>query len=79
VLLVDLGKEEDNLGQSDMPIAFAQKNKDLLLLQMDGLLTKQEIEEALDLAERAAENVGKLQEDSLRKHYETPDKKKFII
>lgn len=69
VLLADLGKSEDNFGQSDMPLAISHRDKNLLLIQMDGLLTKEEINTALDMAEENAEKVHKLQEDALKKVY----------
>lgn len=75
-LLLDLSKEEDNFGQSDMPIALSQRTKDILLLQMDGLLTKEEIEEALDMAEKGCETLAKLQGDSIRKTFDA-DRKEF--
>jgi len=71
VVVSDLGKEEDNLGQSDMPIAMAQRTKDILLLQMDGLLTKEEIEKALEMAEKGVNEVNALQIEALVKNYET--------
>lgn len=68
-LIVDLGKLEDNFGQSDMPLAISAKDKRLLLVQMDGLLTKEEIEKILDMAERSAVKVNKIQMDVLREYY----------
>lgn len=69
-VITDLNKYEDNLGESDIPIAFSHRNKEILLLQMDGLLTKEELSKAMDMAEKAAENVYGIQEDSLKKFYE---------
>jgi len=76
-LLVDLGKEEDNFGESDTPIAFAARNKDILLIQMDGLLTREEIERAVGMAERAETTLHGIQVDSLKRHYESVGEKKF--
>ncbi len=45
-MVVDLGKEEDNYGEADVPMVFT-KEGDILLLQMDGMLTKDEVEYAL--------------------------------
>jgi exosome complex component RRP41 len=70
VLLLDLGKAEDNFGQSDMPIALAAKDKQILLLQMDGMLTKEEIAEMLDMASGACDKIHDLQADALRRFYE---------
>lgn len=72
-LVVDLAKEEDNFGQCDMPVAFSHRKKDILLLQMDGLLTRQEIEELLNHAEMAAEKVYEKQVDALKRVYEAKE------
>lgn len=69
-MVVDLGKDEDNFGQSDMPIALSHRKKDILLLQMDGLLTKEEISNALDMAEKSCEKVHEVQAAAIRKIYE---------
>lgn len=68
-LVLDLGKLEDNYGQSDMPVAIANRTKDILLLQMDGLLTKDEISEMIDMAEKGCADVHEKQAEALRKIY----------
>lgn len=70
VLLVDLGKMEDNFGQSDMPVAISHRDKKILLLQMDGLLTKDEVVQMIDMVERSCDNVHNIQAEALRKFYE---------
>jgi len=69
-IIVDLGKLEDNFGQSDMPVAFSSRDKKILLLQMDGLLTKDEIKRALQMAEEATTKIGELQRKAITKFYE---------
>ena len=69
-LVLDLNKSEDNFGQSDMPLAISSKDKKLLLLQMDGLLTKDEVIQMVEMAERGCEKVNKIQADALRRFYE---------
>ena len=69
-LLLDLNKAEDNFGQSDMPIALSRKKKDILLIQMDGLLTKDEIKTAIDMAKDASEKVNEKQAEALKQFYE---------
>lgn len=78
-LLVDLGKLEDNFGQSDMPLAFSAKDKKLLLVQMDGLLTKEEITKILDMAEKSADEINKMQTDALKEHYTTDKEEEFKL
>ncbi|MGV8177078.1 MAG: exosome complex exonuclease Rrp41 [Candidatus Bilamarchaeaceae archaeon] len=70
VMLLDLGKEEDNFGQSDMPIVISNREKDILLLQMDGMLTKAEIAKALDMTEKGCAKVYAKQVEALRRLYE---------
>jgi exosome complex component RRP41 len=71
-LLLDLGKAEDNLGQSDVPMAFSHRTKEILLLQMDGLLTKDEISKMIDMSLVGEEKLHELQADALRRFYEKP-------
>ncbi len=78
-LIVDLGKLEDNFGQSDMPLAISAKDNKLLLVQMDGLLTKEEIGKILDMAERSAAKVNKIQVDVLREYYAKDESEGFKL
>lgn len=78
-LMVDLGKLEDNFGQSDVPLAISAKDKDLLLVQMDGLLTREEIEKILEMAEKSADEVHKLQVKALKDHYTEEKEEEFRL
>lgn len=69
-LVVDLGKNEDNYGESDVPIAMRHRTKEILLLQMDGKLTKEELKKNLEMAEKACEIVNKKQMDAIKAGYE---------
>lgn len=71
-LVVDLGKDEDNYGESDIPMAITSKGKEIVLLQMDGLLTREELAQNLDEGIEAAAKVYELQADALRRCYENP-------
>ncbi len=77
VLLVDLGKTEDNFGQSDVPLAMSHKDKKLHLIQMDGLLTKDEIADMVDMAEKATEQIHEKQVDALKRFYENGGNENF--
>jgi len=78
-LIVDLGKLEDNFGQSDMPLAFSARDKKILLVQMDGLLTREEIEKLLDMAEKGTEKVYAMQVDALKEYYLKDEETKFKL
>ncbi len=69
-LALDLSKEEDNFGQSDNPIGIASRNSEVLLYQMDGELTRDEIDQAMTMAKVGAQKVHQLQVDALRRVYE---------
>ncbi len=71
-MALDFSKDEDNYGESDMPVAVAPRNWDILLFQMDGLLTKEEIEEGFGLVSGAARKINELQADALRRVYSQP-------
>lgn len=68
-ICLDLSKEEDNFGQSDNPMAFASRNGEILLYQMDGLLTRDEIKEGMDMAREAAKTVYQKQVEALKAVY----------
>ncbi len=67
-IVLDLNKEEDNFGQADMPVAITQ-NGNIVLLQMDGHLTREEFARALELAKKGCREILKLQREALIKKY----------
>jgi exosome complex component RRP41 len=68
-LAADFGKYEDNFGESDMPIALSPRTGEILLLQMDGLLTKDEVVRAMDMAFECSTKVSELQVAALKERY----------
>ena len=77
-LMLDLGKEEDNFGQSDVPMAMTRRDKKILLWQMDGILSKQELIDALELAEKGINDVQAKQDAAIEDYYENDDEKYLI-
>lgn len=78
-MAVDPGKEEDNFGESDMPIAFSPRTGEILLYQMDGLLTRDELAEAFSLAKAAAGKIRQIQVEAIKKVYEEPREERFLV
>jgi exosome complex component RRP41 len=78
-MAVDPGKEEDNFGESDMPIAFSPRTSEVLLFQMDGLLSKDELAEGISLARAATEKIRKIQVDAIAKVYAEPKEERALI
>jgi len=69
-IAVDMAKEEDNFGEADMAVAVRPGNKEILLLQMDGKLTRDELEQSFDLVYKAVDEVRALQVEALKSMYE---------
>lgn len=69
-LCLDVDMIEDNYSDADMPIVISPRNDEILLLQMDGNLTKEEVNRALELGKAAGEKIKKLQRDAIVGMYE---------
>jgi len=74
-IAVDFGKYEDNFGESDMPFAISLRTGEILLFQMDGMLTKDEIAKAIDMAFEGAKKVNELQVKALKARYVEKEEK----
>jgi exosome complex component RRP41 len=68
-LVVDLSGIEDKAGQADLPCAITWFNEELSLLQFDGDMTLEEMEEYLSLAKIAISDIYQMQLDALKKKY----------
>jgi exosome complex component RRP41 len=65
-LVIDLDKAEDNFGQSDLPIVY-NSSGEIILLQMDGKMTKDELIESMELTSAKSKDIM----DLIRKAVET--------
>ncbi len=77
-LVLDLNKEEDNFGQADMPMAASVKSGEIFLLQMDGMLTKQEVLTLLDKSFESGKQIAELQKNALKEVYTKENKGAYI-
>jgi len=68
-LVLDVGKLEDNKGQADLPVAYVPRTGEIVLLQMDGHLTRDELETAMTMAIDACKDIHALQQDALKRKY----------
>ena len=68
-VLLDLNKEEDNFGQADVPMAIIPKTNEIVLLQMDGDMTRAEFDKAVKMGIEACHEVYRLQKDALKRRY----------
>lgn len=68
-IVLDLGKEEDNFGQADIPVGYVPRTDEVVLLQMDGDLTREEFDKGLHMAIGACKKVYEVQRDALKRRY----------
>jgi len=68
-LIVDLNGEEDNNSQADMAFAMLLSKNLVTLLQMDGILTKDELIELLNMAKSSCEKIYEMQKSVLKEKY----------
>lgn len=69
MLVLDLNKEEDNFGQADLPVAIIPRTREIVLFQMDGDMTEEEANRAMDMAINAAQQIYEIQKDALKRKY----------
>lgn len=68
-VVLDLTKEEDNFGDADLPVGIVGRSGEIVLLQMDGHLTVEEFEQALEMGMDACHRLWEVQKESLRRRY----------
>ena len=68
-LIVDLNGIEDNNSESDVAVAMMPKSNLVTLLQMDGVLTKDEFMKLLVTAKKTCEKVNEIQKQALLEKY----------
>lgn len=67
-IVLDLSKEEDNLGQGDIPICLSRSGE-ILLLQLDGKITREEFNKALDMVRDKRDLFVNLIRDAFNRKY----------
>ncbi len=70
-IVLDLGKDEDNYGSADLPIAISPRTGEILLLQMDGHLTQEEFDKAFDFALKGCHIISDLQKKAILEKYQS--------
>jgi len=69
-IILDLMQEEDNFGEGDMPMGYIPSRDEIVLLQLDGNFTKEELDKAKSYAIEGCKKVYELQKDALKRKYE---------
>jgi exosome complex component RRP41 len=68
-VVLDLSDVEDKQGEADLPVALMPKSNMVSLLQMDGSLTEDEFNQALEISTDACRKIYELQREALRQKY----------
>jgi len=76
-ILLDVNKaEEDAPDAVDMPMAVMPRTGEVVLLQMDGLVSKEEWKQMFEMGLTGADDIYKLQKEALLKKYAVPESEK---
>ncbi len=70
-VVLDLMQEEDNFGEADVPLAYIPSKDEVVLLQMDGMMTKKEFEQAKKYAMDGCKKIYEMQKKALKAKYES--------
>lgn len=69
-IILDLNKEEEDAPDAvDIPMAVLPKTEELVLLQMDGLISKPEWQKAVKLGIKGCKQIYEMQKEALRKKF----------
>lgn len=70
-IALDLKKEEDNFGDADLPMALVPQSGRLVLIQMEGHMTEEELSQALELGVQGCREIYEKMKQALRERYST--------
>lgn len=70
-VVLDLMDEEDKLGVADVPVAYMPSLNAITLLQMDGILSPEELEKAVNMAMDGCKKIYAMQKEALKTKYMT--------
>jgi len=68
-IVLDLMDTEDKVGTADVPVALMPNLNAITLLQMDGILSLEEFEKAVNLALEGCRKIYDMQKEALRAKY----------
>ena len=68
-VVLDLDKAEDNYGQADLPVGILPNTGEIAFLQMDGDLSPEEFDLAMEYNFKAAKEIHEIMVDALQRRY----------
>ncbi|MFH1584268.1 MAG: exosome complex exonuclease Rrp41 [Actinomycetota bacterium] len=71
-VVLDLNKDEEDFegGSTDIPVAIMARTKEITLLQLDGDIKREELIEALTVAQKGCDKIYEIQRKALKDQYE---------
>jgi len=69
ILVLDENEKEDMYGEADMPVAMMPSYREITLLQLNGVLTEEEFNKALEMAIEGIMKIYGMQKEALKKKY----------
>lgn len=69
-VVLDIAGKEDTEGELDLPVAYYPGKKQITLLQMDGITTREEVKQIIQLAVQGCKKMYEEQKKALKKKYE---------
>jgi exosome complex component RRP41 len=70
-IVLDVGGDEDQFGDVDMAVATIGNEDKIVLLQMDGIVTREEFLKLINLAKKGCAEIYEKQVNALREKYKT--------
>ncbi len=68
-VVLDVNGKEDKEGNADIPIATINGGEEITLLQMDGDLTIDQVDECVELAKRGCADLDRMQRETIQETY----------
>jgi len=68
-IVVDVNELEDQYGEADLPIGIAPNLGEIVLFQLNGVLTREEMKTSMELAFKAVDQIYRVAKDALHYKY----------
>ena len=72
-LVVDLNGKEDNFSEADVVFAMMPSKGKITLLQMDGVLTREEFNKLIEMAKQNCYKIYEIQKNALKEKYKVSE------
>jgi len=79
VLVLDINETEDEHCEADMPMAMAPSFNEIVLLQLNGVLSPEETSKAIELGKKGIMKIYELQKETLKKKYELSTRRSQVV